>query len=379
MHDAIDLLEEAIPTTEPREVHDVTQRALASAIKVIARADDSSGIIGDACRRLLALHPRTAAAAQVPVAKLVDWMIKFQFEGDVDFFEIDVVAYAPALGDIGIRRYRERLAEIQEALGERPDPDGLYRSASFGDWFTIEWNEQRLAVLDRDVDAIIRTHLRDGKVAAWYEDTARALEEAGEIELAIDWAKQAMDFDRGHQSLRASRYWCELVETHRPDEALDAHLEVFRRWPSSSSGAQLHRVAGEEWPRFRDEVMESLQSRPDAAVLFALNTLHDPAEAWRLAHSLGLDRADVWELLVKAYGKVDPIATLPIQRELVESYLEVADAKQYRRAARRLASMRGIVAGSGKEGEVDDFIAALRETHRRRPRLQQEFDRAGLP
>ena len=34
----------------------VTHKALASAIKVIARAD-SSGIIGDACRRLLELHP----------------------------------------------------------------------------------------------------------------------------------------------------------------------------------------------------------------------------------------------------------------------------------------------------------------------------------
>jgi hypothetical protein len=28
---------------------------------------------------------------------------------------------------------------------------------------------------------------------------------------------------------------------------------------------------------------------------------------------------------------------------------------------------------------VDELIANLRETHRRRPRLQQEFDRARLP
>jgi hypothetical protein len=30
----------------------------------------------------------------------------------------------------------------------------------------IEWNARRLAVLDRDTDAIIRTHARDRKVAA---------------------------------------------------------------------------------------------------------------------------------------------------------------------------------------------------------------------
>lgn len=48
---------------------------------IIARADDSSGIIGDACRRLLDLHPKAAAAAHVRPAKLIDWMIKFQFDG----------------------------------------------------------------------------------------------------------------------------------------------------------------------------------------------------------------------------------------------------------------------------------------------------------
>jgi len=63
MHEAVDILETAIPTSDPADVYAVTHKALASAIKVIARADDSSGIIGDACRRLLDLHPRLAASA----------------------------------------------------------------------------------------------------------------------------------------------------------------------------------------------------------------------------------------------------------------------------------------------------------------------------
>ncbi|MGA7688439.1 MAG: DUF6880 family protein, partial [Jiangellales bacterium] len=114
MHQAIDILEAAIPDTDPAEVYAVTHKALASAVKVIARADDSSGIIGDACRRLLDLHPETAAAARVPAGRLVDWLIKFQFDGDVDYFELDPVAYAPALGETGMRTYRARLAQIQQ-------------------------------------------------------------------------------------------------------------------------------------------------------------------------------------------------------------------------------------------------------------------------
>lgn len=56
-----------------------------------------------------------------------------------------------------------------------------------------------------------------------------------------------------------------------------------------------------------------------------------------------------------------------------------ADAQRYRFAARRIAKMRNLAAGSEHAAEVRALVAALRETYRRRPRLQQEFDRAGLP
>jgi len=59
MDEAVDILEAAIPTTDPAEVYAVTHKALASAIKVIARADDSSGIIGAACRRCSSSIPRS--------------------------------------------------------------------------------------------------------------------------------------------------------------------------------------------------------------------------------------------------------------------------------------------------------------------------------
>lgn len=379
MHEAVDILDTAMPTTDPAEVYAVTHRALVSAIKVIARADDSSGIIGNACRRLLELHPKAAAAAKVAPGKLVDWMIQFQFEGDVDYFEIDPVAYAAALGGAGMATYRARLAGIESSLGPRPGEDERWTSQHSHEWFVLQWNAQRLAVFDHDVDAVIRTHARDRKVAAWLEDTARAFEEIGEIGLALDWARQATDFDRGHQSLKAADYWCKLLEEHRPAEVLGARLDVFRRWPSSTTAARVHEAAGPSWPDYRDEVLATLAVRPSDAVLFALLTLTDVQLAWKLGHSLALDSDHIWAELIKAYEKIDPLAVLPIHRRLVESELVEASAQHYRLAARRLAKMRKLAAGSEWAGEVDDLIADLRETHRRRPRLQQEFDRAHLP
>ena len=380
MHEAIDILEAAIPTTDPAEIHSVTHKALASSLKVIARADDSSGIIGDACRRLLELHPQAAVAARTPVGNLIDWMMKFQFDDqEVDYFELDPVAYAPALGEVGIAAYRTRLAEVETNLGPRPSEDERWTSGHPHEWFTLDWNAQRLAVLDHDIDAIIRTHAKDRKVAAWLQDTAEAFDEIGEIDLAIDWAKQATDFDRGHQSLKAADYWCGLLEEHRPTEALQARLAVFRTWPSSTSAARLHQAAGKAWPDYRDEVVSTLAGSPSDAVLFALLTLKEPQFAWNLAHSLALDSDHTWSELVKAYEKVDPLAVLPIHQRLVENELIEAGAQHYRLAARRLATMRKLSAGTERSAEVHDFIADLREIHRRRPRLQQEFDRAGLP
>lgn len=378
MHAAVDILEAAIPASDPAEIYAVAHKALASAIKVIARADDSSGIIGDACRRLLDFHPKAAAGTAVPASKLIDWMMKFQFGGDVDYFELDPVAYARALGKSGMAAYRAKLKEVTRGLGPRPSEDQRWSSPHSHEWFTLNWNEQRLAVHDHDIDAIIRTHAKDRKVAAWLEDTAEAFEEIGEIDLAIDWAKQATDFGQGHQSLKAADCWCKLLNEHRPDELVEARLLVYRRWPSSTTAARLHTAAGKSWPGYRDEVVATLAASPRDAVLFALLTLKDAQFAWNLAHSLDLDSDHTWGELVKAYEKVDPLAVLPIHQRLVENELVEAGAQHYRLAARRLAKMRKLAAGSDNAVEVDHLIAELRETHRRRPRLQQEFDRAGL-
>lgn len=123
LHDAVAILENAAETEAAPGVLTVTQKAIASACKVIMRADDSSGIIGDAIRDLLALHVRLACLAPPPPAKLVEWMIRFQFHNECDFFELDPVGYGPALGEKGMAAYRTRLADIAADLGPEPTPE----------------------------------------------------------------------------------------------------------------------------------------------------------------------------------------------------------------------------------------------------------------
>ena len=377
MLQAVAILRQAAEDDDPAEVFAVTQRAIASALKVIMRADDSSGIIGGACYDLLELHPIVAARARATPAKLVDWMVKFQFDDECDYFTIDPVAYAPALGTKGMAAYRAKLDERKAALGPRPPDDQRWTSPHSREWFTLDWNAKRLAVLDRDVDAIIRTHARDRRVAAWLKDTAAALMEIDEVDAAIDWAKQATDFDDGHQARSAADYWCELLAEHRPDDLLDARVDVFRRWPSSTTAGYLYRDARAAWPDYEDEVFERLAPHPRDAVQFAQLSLKDVPLAWNLAHRLGLQDGRTWSDLAKAYEKLDPVAVLPVYTRLVERELVETDPRNYRSAARRLKKMRKLAAT--ESAEIDELIADLRERYRRRPRLQLEFDRAGLP
>lgn len=64
--------------------------------------------------------------------------MKFQFDDDnVDYFELAPVAYAPALGDVGMAAYRKRLAEVEARLRPRPSPDERSTSGHSHEWFTL--------------------------------------------------------------------------------------------------------------------------------------------------------------------------------------------------------------------------------------------------
>ena len=375
---AVELLEAAFPATDPGAMFDVVDEALGHAVGLLSLDDAQSSSAIDVCTRLLELHPTVAEAARVPVAELIDWMVEFQFNDEIGIFALDVVAYAPALGDIGLRRYRDRLTALEPELLHRPD------AVSAPEWRkNFAYARHRFGVLDRDEDAIMGNLDGDRTVAQQWRNVAEAYDTLGEVGLAIDWAKRAVASDADSRDARsAADYWCELLEEHHPDQVLTARRWVFERWPSHSSAAALHRSAGSYWPSLRDEVVDAL-ARADAggAVLFVLRTLRDVRGAWELAHERDLPMAwiEVWSDLVGEFERLDPLATLPVQRAIVESDLALTAVRFYRRGAARLAHMRELAAGTGEEERVEAWIGEFRAKYPRRPRLQVEFDAAGLP
>jgi hypothetical protein len=102
--------------------------------------------------------------------------------------------------------HRAKPEEIRSGPGPEPAEDRRWTSPDSHTRSTPDRMERRrLAVHDRDVDDVIRTHARDRRVAARLRETAEGLAEIGEIGLAIDWAEQATDFDRQPSSGRPAR------------------------------------------------------------------------------------------------------------------------------------------------------------------------------
>ncbi len=393
-HSGVDELNAAAASGGAELVLPYVQKAIASTKRAIMRADDSSGVIGDVVYRLLELHAELATLAPPAPAKLVRWIIAFDFDEEVDYFQLDIARYTDALGRRGIVRYRAELDRIEASVPDVSHEDVMaavrdhsvqspeYARMSHARHVRsiVEHARRRLAVADRDVTAIIATHGGDGRRAYQLEDVAMALAEIGEIDQAIEYARRAALVDRGWQAERAAQRWCALLGEARPEEELAARRVVFERWPNVRNASMLRDAAGNDWAELQEPVLTAIAGvDPESYVGFVLRELGDARRAWQDAHRLRVGSADTWTQLVDAYAPIDAGAVLPVLEQLIETDLEVTGVQSYSSAVKRLRKLHQLAIGLDKTEEVRAFTARIREQNRRRPRFIEKLDRARLP
>ena len=148
--------------------------------------------------------------------ELADWFIAFHENNEVDYFVLDPVAYSTVLGEDGLVRVR--------AWAENAD---IIRR---------KYMEKRFAVLDQDVDAIIRTHLAEGSYAVYFEETAKALEEIGKHEAAWEYAKRGTESGSDWQARSCGQYWVDLARKWYPEREEDVAKQVLSTWPFLEAG-----------------------------------------------------------------------------------------------------------------------------------------------
>lgn len=346
----------------------VLERAITLVTRATLRSDDSAGIHAMMVRELLESHARAACTANPPLTqseqtRLVKWLVKYRYGGKQDLFDPDIVAYAPALNARSIERYREAIQAVD--LGAY----GTYPLT-------------RLAVLDKDRDAIIAAHGEGRKNAMVGARVVADLEEAGLREDAVEYARAHLPDEGGFSFKLVDFLVQDALDRGDGEAAVAFRRQRFEKQPFSTAFDRFRETASTVglWDRERARAEERIAEGDLAAYIRYLLQEDRAGEAWHLA-SERIDPDDdvhTWLALCEQRGRTHPADTLPIYQRVIRRVLETTDKRNYRWAADLLNDMRAAAQAAGAEAEFTEFLTAVREENRRRPTCIKVFDRAGL-
>ena len=353
------------------ELLTIVQRAITLTVRTILRSDDSSGYQGEQVRGLLDLHRHVAGAlaGDLDPARrraLATWLHAFRFAGKQDVFEVDVDAYGEVLRADGVERYR--------ALVEKSAAAGI-------EGFAVEYARGRLAILDRDAEAIVRVFGGDLSQQHHALNLVAALDEAGMPRLAVQYAEQGLSLPRTHRTHElVDRLVRDAVERGDLEAALTLRRTDFRALPGARSfGA--YRSAAEAvgvWAAEQTAAESVLAARAPREWLGVLMNERRDDEAWDFAMAHPAAASSAWETLCDRRVTTAPADTLPVYRSLVEETLRTADRRNYTAACRLLVRQRDASALAGVDAEFEAFVAQVAEAGRRRPTFMHELRRARL-
>jgi hypothetical protein len=334
-------------------------------VTVIHHADDSSGLIGDLVRELLDLHASACEARIADPIKLAAWMVRFRF-ADQDFFDVDPVRYADALGEQGMAAYRAAIDQIDDA-------------GSYG----LRYVRERLAVLDRDIGAIVRLHGGDLSNAYQFLHVAEAMAEVGRDDLVLEWTSRGIAETDGWQVNGLYDLACEThTSLGRPLEVLRLRRSHHERMPSSSTYAAL-RKAGREvdaWEVELPAARATLQNRDIRGFIDALMADGDRDLAWDVALGAPPEELDPeqWLRLAESREAQHPADALAVYQGVAEEVLQAADRRAYATGVRILRKAASAAEAAGRTDAFSEHINRLREEYRRRPALIAMLDKMRL-
>ncbi|CAN5590038.1 SWIM zinc finger family protein [soil metagenome] len=349
----------------------VIERAITLATRAILKSDDSSGAQGGLVRTLLDAHAtatRTATPTltQPEQTRLVAWIVKYRYSGTQDFFDPDIVAYAPGLSQKSIEKYRQAIADTDL---------GRYGSYPL----------TRLAVLDQDRDAIITANGGEPHNAMVAARIVSDLDEAGLRQDAIAYAHTGIAMDAHGWDPKLVTFLVDDALTRGDlQQAVTLRRDWFERFPTSRSFTMLRDTAEQAglWTSEKEAAEQRLAKRD--APGFTSYLLEDGRDnqAWEFAtlNSNLIDSAALWLSLCDRRAQSHPLDTLPIYRRIITDTLTVTDKRNYRSAATMLKTMRTVATSAGHHAvtEFDTFLAETIDRNRRRPTCIDAFTRAGL-
>ena len=364
----VEEIRDVVRSSPSGELIVLIERAIGKVVKVILHADDSDGLIGDVAVELLDLHAEACDAAVADPIKLAHWMVRFRFD-DQDFFEADPVRYREALGEIGVEAFRREVQQRRKAGGTES--------------FAFRYADERLAVLDGDTEAIVR--LLGGDLTAPYQfiRIAEAMEELRRDDDVLAWATRGAAETSGWQVAQLYDLAAGVqIRRGEHGEVLLLRREQHTRMPSSSTYGLLRGAADAcgAWEEELPGARAVLAEQDLGGLIDVLLTDAEPDSAWQVPaeHPEWDPGAQRWMRLAEAREASAPGDAYDVYRRLVDLELETTGRASYVRAVGILKKAARAATTADRREEFDEYLAALRETHRRRPTFIKVLDNSRL-
>lgn len=362
---------------EAEPVIGLVEYAFERADKATEYVDSSDGWFEGIGHDIAETHLAACRRARPDPVALARRLVEFDLHAELDTFRRAADSYADVLGPDGLAEYRRLVEPAFDALGPRSE---------------ASWSGERLHLTDamiglalatNDADEVIRIKERDLRSPYDYAEIVTALQRAGRMAEAIEWAHRGLGMPGRHfQTTELRAQLVDLLRTSGDtDRAQAVQLEGFRASPSLPG---YKAVLGETPKTGRDErraeVLAWLHQHAltsdgtDAGSVLVQILLYegDVESAWDAAISVGCDHR--WLMtLARAREKDHPADAIPIYQQAITDLIDRKNSGAYKDAVGLLARAQRLFAAAGDAEGWDTYLAEVIARHRLKSSLMAKL------
>lgn len=396
LDEAVNDLEDLLKQGKAEEVIDLTEHAIGLAEEALGQVDDSDGEVYGVLERLGELHLQACRKAKPDPEDLARRLFAFELRTDFDSFDGAVDTYVGILGKKGLAVYRE----LAEAEWKKIPPLKAGDPRSFGGpRRRVGEILERLARSAGDLEALIAIKSHDLSEPYVYLEIAQICREAGEKDLAIEWAEKGIRaFPQRTDSRLRSFLAGEYGARRNYGRALDLLWANFTDMPGVETYKDLKKMAerAKAWPEWREKALALLQERAKkearkpssqwssfdfgrgASRLVEILLWEKKVEpAWAAARDYGCSE-ELWLRMARLRERSHPEDSLAVYQRQAESAVQQTNQRGYEVAIARLTQVRDVMTRLGKTRELAEYLAAVRLANNRKRNFVKLLDAAKL-
>lgn len=339
--------------------------------ELLSGVDDSDGGLSIVSARAEEIHLHATQASPGDARELAQDLARRALTSDLDVFRDAAEQYRDLLGPEGLEQFRDAVEERWRSLS---DDDRAHR-------YQVAAQRRRIAEAIGGTDgliALLRAELDTDSDAAALIDV---LLDAQRIDDAVLEARALLE--RFGDSARFRAVAAEaFARAGRHDEAAELSWTNFAEQPFLRTFQSLKLRSGPTFAHWREQALTILQEQAGEhgtwpSFVDVLLWDEDMPRAWETAAEHGA-RDSAWLTLARWRASGDGAEAARVLYDLARASIAGGQRSAYAEAAQLLTEAQGYVGGADAKA-LTAQIRDLRAQNRRRPALQDEFSKAGLP